>query len=239
MDDERQMVEAMADLSNWKGVPAPQRVVIEGRYTRLEPLDPARHGDELYAAISGPDAGRLHEWLPDPVPASRGDFDAWLVAKAASEDPLFHAVIDKRTGRVEGRQSIMDINTVHGSAEIGHILWGPAISRTRVTTEAFYLIANHAFELGYRRWQWRCNARNTPSRNAAKRLGYRFEGVFRNHMVVKGQSRDTAWFSITDAEWPRIRSGFEAWLDPGNFDADGNERSKLDVRQADVPAGDG
>jgi RimJ/RimL family protein N-acetyltransferase len=211
------------------GVARPERTVLEGRYTRLEPLDPARHGDQLYEAISGPEALRLHQWLADPIPSSREDFDKWLLPKAASADPLFFAVIDKRTGRIEGRQSIMDLNTDHGSAEIGHILWGPNIARSRVTTEAFYLMADYAFRLGYRRWQWRCNSRNTPSRRAAQRFGYTFEGIFRNHMVVKGQSRDTAWYSIIDTEWPRIKTGFEAWLSPDNFNDDGTERAKLNV----------
>ena len=121
----------------------------------------------------------------------------------------------------------MDINTDHGSAEIGSILWGPRIARSRVATEAFFLMADYAFELGYRRWQWRCNARNAPSRRAAERFGYTFEGIFRQHMVVKGENRDTVWFSITDAEWPRLRAGYEAWLDPANFDTDGQQKSKL------------
>ncbi len=217
----------MTYLSNWNGVARPEQTVLEGRYTRLEPLDPARHGDELYEAVSGSEAVRLHQWLADPIPSSRSDFDSWLVPKAASTDPLFFAVIDKRTGRVEGRQSILDINTDFGSAEIGHILWGPAIARTQITTEAFYLMADYVFGLGYRRWQWRCNALNAPSRRAAHRFGYTFEGIFRNHMVVKGRNRDTAWFSILDTEWPWIKSGFQAWLDPSNFESDGTERSKL------------
>jgi RimJ/RimL family protein N-acetyltransferase len=215
------------DLSRWTGVPRPERVILDGRYARLEPLDPARHGDGLYEAVSGPEAVRLHQWLADPIPASRADFDAWLIPGAASEDPVFFAVIDKATGRVEGRQSLMDINTDHGSAEIGHILWGPRIARSRVATEAFFLMADHAFGLGYRRWQWRCNARNMPSRRAAERFGYTFEGIFRQHMVVKGENRDTAWFSIIDVEWPRLKAGYEAWLRPENFDAGGRQRTRL------------
>ena len=225
------------DLSKWHGVLRPARTALDGTYTRLEPLDPARHGDGLYEAVSGAETGRLHEWLADPVPASRAEFEPWLQSKAASEDPLFYAVIDKVTGRVEGRQSFMDINTDYGTAEIGHILWGPRIARSRVTTEAFFLLADYAFGLGYRRWQWRCNTRNTPSRQAAERFGYSFEGIFRHHMVVKGKNRDTAWYSITDDEWPRLRAGYLAWLDPANFDDAGRQRQRLALAEAGAAPG--
>ena len=140
---------------------------------------------------------------------------------------MFFAVSDKSTGRVEGRQSLMDINTEAGSAEIGHILWGPRIARSRITTEAFFLMADYAFGLGYRRWQWRCNSRNVPSRAAALRFGYTFEGIFRQSAVVKGWNRDTAWFSIIDSEWPALRTGFEIWLAPDNFDDQGRQKTKL------------
>lgn len=219
------------DLSNWNGVPFPPHVAIEGKYTRLEPLNPAKHGDELFEAISA-EAERLHRYLADPIPTSRADFDSWLVPKAASPDPQFYSVIDRRTGRVEGRQSFMDINTANGSAEIGHILWGPRIARSRITTEAFFLLADLAFSLGYRRWQWRCNANNAPSRQAAERFGYKFEGIFRNHMVVKGVNRDTAWYSITDDEWRTLRPRYEAWLSPSNFDSEGQQKQRLDLRQS-------
>ncbi|WP_210338716.1 GNAT family N-acetyltransferase [Ensifer sp. ENS06] len=209
----------------------PHRIALEGFYTRLEPLDPIVHGEQLYAAVSGIEADRLHKWLPDSAPLSRDEFEAWLVRSAQSLDPLFFAVIDKSTGRAEGRQGLMDINTVNGVAEIGHILWGPRIARSRVTTEAFFLMADYAFRLGVRRWQWRCNALNEPSRRAAERFGYRFEGVFRNHMVIKGANRDTAWYSITDAEWQSLKMKYEVWLAPENFDECGIERFKLSARQ--------
>lgn len=214
--------------------PSPERQPIEGRYCRLEPLDPDRHGDRLFAVVSGPEAERLHRWLPDPVPACRRDFDGWLASKSASADPMFYAVIDKATDRVEGRQSLMDINTAHGSAEIGHILWGPRIAGTRVATEAFFLFADLMFGLGYRRYQWRCNASNGPSRRAAQRFGYTFEGVFRQHMIVKGESRDTAWYSILDGEWPRQRTAFERWLAPEKFDGEGRQRRRLEELRSDA-----
>lgn len=220
------------DISNWHGVPFPPHVAIEGYYARLEPLNPAKHGDELFDAVTGEEAERLHRYLADPIPTSRADFESWLVPRAASRDPQFYAVIDRRTGRVEGRQSFMDINTANGSAEIGYILWGPRIARSRITTEAFFLLADLAFSLGYRRWQWRCNANNTPSRKAAERFGYQFEGIFRNHMVVKGVNRDTAWYSITDEEWKTLRLAYEAWLAPSNFDPEGQQKQKLELRPA-------
>lgn len=216
------------NLKDWAGVPAPSKVVLEGHWTRLEPLDPVRHGDALCAAVSGPESERLHRYLPDAPPRSREDFGAgWLKAAAASSDPLYFVVIDRLTGRIGGRQSFMDVSTEHGRAEIGHILWGPDIARSRVATEAFFLMTDYAFGLGYRRWHWRCNALNAPSRQAALRFGFQFEGIFRNHMVVKGESRDTAWLSITDAEWPDLRQAFLTWLDPANFDATGQQLNRL------------
>jgi len=191
-------------------------------------LDPELHGDALFEAVSGEQPGGLHRYLSDPIPASRAEFDAWLIPRASSPDPMFFAVIDGTSGRAEGRQSLMDIFPQHGTGEIGHILWGPRIARSRVSTEAFFLLADYVMtELSYRRWQWRCNANNAPSRRAAERFGFRFEGIFRNHMIVKGESRDTAWYSITDEEWPTIRARFLAWLDPANFRADGSQLISL------------
>jgi RimJ/RimL family protein N-acetyltransferase len=150
------------------------------------------------------------------------------MSNATSTDPIFYAVIDKATGRVGGRQALMDISTAHGSAEIGHILWGSQIAGTRVATEAFFLLADYVFGLGYRRYQWRCNTRNEPSSRAAERFGYTSEGVFRKHMVVKGESRDTAWYSILDQEWVHLRASYERWLRPENFDGDGRQKARLD-----------
>ncbi len=158
---------------------------------------------------------------------ARQHLNVWLEKVAASADPLFFAVIDKRSGRAEGRQALMRIDTVHGVIEIGNILWGPAIARSRIATEALYLFASLAFDMGYRRFEWKCNNENEPSKRAAARFGFTFEGVFRQHLVVKGKNRDTAWFSITDAEWPHLKAGYEAWLEPENFDADGRQLSRL------------
>lgn len=163
------------------------------------------------------------------TPQDRAGFDAWLARSSASEDPLVFAVIDRTSGRCEGRQTFMRITPEHGVIEIGSILWGPAIARTRVATEALFLFARHAFDdLGYRRFEWKCDSRNGPSRRAALRFGFAFEGIFRQHMIVKGQSRDTAWFAMTDADWPAIRQGFEHWLAPENFDERGQQKRRLE-----------
>ena len=217
------------DLTHWAGVPRPARQILEGRYTRLEPLDRARHGADLLRSAQEPGAEARFRYLFETPPTDTASFQAWLDKAGSSEDPLFFAVIDKATGRAEGRQALMRIDTVHGVIEIGHILWGPAIARTRVTTEALYLFASYVFDtLGYRRFEWKCNDHNVPSKRAAERFGFRFEGLFRNHMVVKGQNRDTAWFAMTDTDWPHIKQAFTAWLEAGNFDSAGRQLAKLD-----------
>jgi RimJ/RimL family protein N-acetyltransferase len=221
------------ELASWAPRPRPTAEVLEGRWCRLERLDPARHGDELHASAIAAGADDRFRYLPDVPPASRWEFDAWLAAKAASPDPLFYAVIDRGTGRAEGRQTLMRIDAANGVIEIGNILWGPAIARTRVATEALYLFARYAFdELGYRRFEWKCNAANLPSRRAAERFGFLFEGIFRKHMVVKGENRDTAWYAMTDEEWPRIKAAMERWLDPANFDAEGRQKMSLERASA-------
>ncbi|MDM9622628.1 GNAT family protein [Rhizobium sp. S96] len=216
------------DLSQWKGVERPDRVVLDGRYTRLEPLDPAKHGEQLFASAQQPGADDRFRYLFEEAPADLAAFTPWLEKAAASPDPMFFAVIDKKTGRAEGRQALMRIDATHGVIEIGNILWGPGIARTRVATEALYLFASYAFDtLGYRRFEWKCNDLNEPSKRAALRFGFAFEGVFRQHMVAKGRNRDTAWFAMIDGDWPRLKAGYEAWLAPSNFDEAGNQKSKL------------
>jgi RimJ/RimL family protein N-acetyltransferase len=165
-------------------------------------------------------------------PQDRAGFDDWLARAAASDDPLFYGVIDVPSRRCEGRQSFMRITPEHGVLEVGHILWGPAIARTRVATEALFLFARYAFdELGYRRLEWKCDACNEASMRAARRFGFTYEGRFRQHMVVKGRNRDTAWFAIVDADWPSLRRAFERWLEPGNFDQGRQQKVRLaDIR---------
>lgn len=224
----------MADeLSNWQPRPRPGRRVLEGRTVRLEPLDAARHGDGLFEASSVPDATSRFAWLPELPPQDRPAFQPWLDKAEASPDPLFFAVIDKASGRVAGRQTLMRIDPANGVAEIGNIYWGPLVARKPAATEAQFLFASHVFdELGYRRYEWKCNNANEPSKRAAERFGFRFEGIFRQHMVVKGANRDTAWYSIIDKEWPALKSAYEAWLDPSNFDGEGRQVKRLEEFRA-------
>jgi RimJ/RimL family protein N-acetyltransferase len=218
----------MTDLSDWTPRQRPAHAPMEGWFVRLEPLDAARHGDGLFDASSIADAGDRFRWLYENPPESRGAFDDWLGRVERSEDPMFFAVIDKATGKVAGRQTFMRIDTANGVIEIGNIYWGPLVSRRPAATEALFLFARHAFDdLGYRRFEWKCNNRNAPSKKAALRFGFTFEGIFRNHLVVKGENRDTAWYSIIDEEWPVLRQAYEAWLDPSNFDAAGQQRRGL------------
>ena len=219
----------MIDLSGWTPRARPGRTALEGRFVRLEPLDPQRHGDGLYAASTTEDAPDRFRFLLDTPPESRAAFGAWLERTAAREDALHFAVIDKASGRVGGRQSLMRIEPVHGVIEIGSILWNEPVGRRPAATEAFYLFAAYVFDgLGYRRLEWKCDDRNEKSKRAATRFGFAFESVFRQHMVVKGQNRDTAWFAITDKDWPAIRAALEAWLTPDNFDAEGRQRRRLE-----------
>lgn len=222
----------MDNLKDWTARPRPARVPLAGRYCGLEPLDPVRHGGQLFAASMGPNAEERFRYLFDE-PQDRSGFEGWLKRGATSEDPLVYAVIDLSTQRCEGRQSFMRITPEHGVIEVGGILWGPAIARTRVATEALFLCAQYAFdELGYRRFEWKCDSRNEPSRRAAGRFGFSFEGIFRQHMVNKGQNRDTAWFAMVDSEWPAIKAAFVRWLEPGNFDERGRQKIRLeDLRQ--------
>ena len=207
----------------------PARTVLEGRYARLEPLA-AAHAPALFEASTAPGADARFAYLFDLPPASLADMEAWIAKACATDDPLFSAVIDRSSGRAAGRQALMRITPEHGVVEIGNILWGPAIARRRAATEALYLAARHVFEdLGYRRFEWKCNNLNEPSKAAARRFGFTYEGLFRQHMWAKGANRDTAWFSMLDREWPRLRRAYERWLDPANFDAAGNQRSKLQV----------
>jgi RimJ/RimL family protein N-acetyltransferase len=217
----------VSGLAGFVPRPRPQRVALEGRYCRLEPLDPARHAATLFAASSGPGAEDRFRYLAEPAP-DEAAFAAWIDRAARSDDPLFHAVVDRASGRAEGRQSYLRMTPEHGVIEIGHVLWGPKVARTRVATEALSLYAAHAFDvLGYRRFEWKCDARNEPSRRAALRFGFTYEGTFRQHMVVRGQNRDTAWFAMTDGEWPGIRARLAAWLEPSNFDQAGRQGTPL------------
>ena len=206
----------------------PERIVLEGRYVRLEPLDPDRHGDSLHAAASPPDRAARFRYMPELPPDARESFDPWLAKSAQSPDPLFFAVIDRTTGRAEGWQTFLRITPVHRCIEIGNIYWGPRIAGTRLATEAMYLFAVYALEtLGYRRYEWKCDALNAPSRRAALRFGLTYEGHFRRAVIIRGRNRDTSWFSIIDEEWPALKAAYERWLAPENFDAGGRQKTRL------------
>jgi RimJ/RimL family protein N-acetyltransferase len=216
------------DLGLWTTRPLPQRVALEGRLARLEPVA-ATHAASLFAAAQGPDADPgLWDYLGYGPFADLNGFTAWVEERAASEDPLFFAVVDRATGEARGMVSFMRMDPANGVIEIGHIWFGAGLQRSRAATETIYLLARHAFDdLGYRRLEWKCNNENARSKRAAERFGFTFEGVFRQHMITKGRNRDTAWFSIIDREWPAIRSGFERWLADDNFDAAGNQKRSL------------
>lgn len=224
----------MRDLSDWTGCEHPERKVMEGRFVRLEPLDISKHGDGLFEAATAGDSDKRFRWLYESTPKTRDEFQDWLKQVERSEDPMYFAVIDLKTGKVAGRQTMMRMQPEHGVAEIGHIHWGPEIQQTPATTEAFYLFASHLFdELGYRRFEWKCNNRNIPSKDAAMRYGMQAEGVFRQAAVVKGENRDTAWFSMLDYEWVRAGEAMRLWLGEDNFDADGKQVRRLeDIRRS-------
>lgn len=216
----------MSQPSNWKPATAPQAEPIEGRFIRLEKLDPARHGDDLWEVLQGPEADpTLWDYLPYGPFSERASFDRWLDGNAASRDPLFYSVIDRASGQVQGILSLMSIVPDHGRIEIGHIAFAGAMQRTPKGSEAVYLLGKLGFALGNRRLEWKCNNANARSKRAAERFGFVFEGVFRQHMVIKGQNRDTAWYSITDDEWPTVAAGFERWLSADNQRPEGQAQT--------------
>lgn len=206
----------------------PQRTVLEGRYVCVASLDPNVHGDSLWENVKGPENEWLWLYLFDGPFRDRAAFDASLAAKAVSEDPFVFAILDKPTESAVGMAAFLRIEPKHRCIEVGGILMSPVLQRTRGATEAMYLMARHVFEdLGYRRYEWKCNSLNEPSRRAALRLGFSFEGIFRQHMIIKGRNRDTTWFSMLDNEWPARKAAFERWLDPANFDAHGQQVESL------------
>jgi RimJ/RimL family protein N-acetyltransferase len=211
----------------WRPALSPKRQVLEGLRVRLEPFDAARHSAALHSSLHADGDPSLWDYLPYG-PFDEKQWNAWFSASAASEDPLFFALVDRSRQMPMGQASYLRIEPEQGVIEIGHIALGPALQRTPKATEATFLLARHAFDdLGYRRLEWKCDALNARSRRAAERFGFTFEGVFRQHMIVKGRNRDTAWFSIIDREWPVVRAAFEQWLAPDNFDESGRQRSSL------------
>jgi RimJ/RimL family protein N-acetyltransferase len=217
-----------APVVGWTPRPRPPREPMVGRYCSVEPLHPDRHAAGLHAENLTDTEGRIWAYLAYGPFATLEDYRAWMDATCTGDDPLFHALVDKKTGRVGGVASYLRIDPPNGVIEVGHINYAPLLQKTPAATEAMYLMMRRVFdELGYRRYEWKCDARNARSRSAALRLGFHFEGVFRQASIYKGRNRDTAWYSIIDEEWPAAKAAFERWLEPANFDATGRQRQSL------------
>lgn len=204
----------------------PSPVTLQGRYGRVEKLDTAKHAGALWEVLRGHD--EVWAYLFHGPFSERADFDAYIEMVASREDPYAYAVIDP-DGRAAGFATLMEIRPANRVVEVGNILYSPQLQRTQLATEVQYLLARYAFEeLKNRRYEWKCNSLNAPSRRAAERFGFTFEGIFRQHMIVKGRNRDTAWFAMMDSEWPVRKRAFEAWLAPENFDAQGRQKKSLE-----------
>ena len=226
----------MRDLSTFKGCPAPKPLRLEGRFVVVEPYDRETHLQALWDGLGGMEINPLLTYFTQPDFKGIEDFDAWLttVQKGGWVTEVFR---DKATGKVVGMANYMRPDPANGVVEVGGVAHGPAMSRSPLATEAHYLLARHVFDdLGYRRYEWKCHNENEPSKVTAKRYGFSFEGVFRQHMLSKGKNRDTAWFSMIDGEWPVIRAAFEAWLEPDNFDEAGRQKRRLEELRAEIAA---
>jgi RimJ/RimL family protein N-acetyltransferase len=214
-------------IVDWKPPPRPPRDTMVGRFCRVEPLDPDRHATELHDANALDTEGRIWTYLPYGPFETLESYRGWINDHCRGDDPLFHAIVDTATGKAVGVASYLRITPASGSIEVGHINYSPLLQRTPAATEAMYLMMKRAFELGYRRYEWKCDALNAGSRAAAQRLGLSFEGVFRQATVYKGRNRDTAWYAAIDREWPALEEAFSRWLDPTNFDERGEHRIRL------------
>ena len=215
-------------LPDWTPRPLPPRTALVGRYAQVEPIDVERNVDSLYTAFSAAPDARDWTYLSADGFSDRDAYRAYLARIATLTDPFHHSIIDLASGKAIGTAALMRIDPANGVIEIGHIAYSPALKRSRVATEAMFLFMQRVFdELGYRRYEWKCDHLNAPSRAAALRYGFQFEGIFRQAIVYKGRSRDTAWFSMLDREWPAVRHGYERWLRAENFDAHGNQRERL------------
>lgn len=214
----------------WAAVHPPSDVRLQGRWCRVEPLDPERHAADLHAANSEDAVGSMWTYMPYGPFGSLASYEQWCREVAGESDPMFLAIVDAEDGLAKGVASYLRIEPALGVIEVGHIAYSPGLQRTTAATEAMFLMMAHVFEeLGYRRLEWKCDALNEASRRAALRLGFSFEGVFRQATIYKGRNRDTAWYAVVDGDWPRLRSGFERWLDPVNFDDHGRQRRPLSL----------
>ena len=214
-------------IEGWRPPPRPPRVELGGRWCALEPLDAGRHGADLYAAVSHDNSGRNWTYLAYGPFADEASYLQWLRSVSDVADPMFYAIIDSASGAAVGVGSYLRIDPANGCIEVGHLHFSPLMQRTPVASEAMYLMMKHVFELGYRRYEWKCDSCNVPSRQAAQRFGFSYEGVFRQATLYKGRNRDTAWYAIIDKDWPALRAAYERWLAPQNFDAAGQQRESL------------
>jgi RimJ/RimL family protein N-acetyltransferase len=215
------------DLKGWK-IPAwPPREPAKGRFCRLEPLDPDRDAAQLYSELAADREGRTWTYLPYGPFKDFDEFQGWLKTYCIGNDPLFYTITEQASGKALGLVSYLRINPADGVIEVGHVIFSPRLQRTPVATDAMYLMMKRAFDLGYRRYEWKCDSLNAKSRAAAERLGFKFEGIFRQDRAYKHRSRDTAWFSVIDREWPARKQAFERWLAPENFDGSGRQKTAL------------
>ncbi len=226
-------------VPDWTPRPRPETAPMQGRLVRLEAAHADTHAADLFAAFAGHDA--LWDYMPYGPFASAATYHRWVKDSASGFEPQYYAIRNMQSNHLVGIASYLNINPAHGSIEVGNICFSPALQQAAAATETMFLMMQWAFDAGYRRYEWKCNALNIPSRRAAQRLGFSYEGIFRQHMVIKGRSRDTAWFAIADSEWPALREAFGAWLSPANFDANGRQRERLSdltqlVRHARDPA---
>ncbi|MHB8254743.1 MAG: GNAT family N-acetyltransferase [Acidiferrobacter sp.] len=226
-----------ARVEGWRPPPRPDGRPLVGRFCSVERLDVRRHGADLYRANQIDHEGRMWTYLPHGPFADYAEYEAWLKVSEASADPFFYAIVAKSSGKAVGLAAYLRLFPEAGSIEVGALVFSPLLQRTPAATEAMALMMGHAFALGYRRYEWKCDVLNTPSRQAALRLGFRYEGTFRQAAVVKGRNRDTAWYAITDGEWPAVQAALAAWLAPRNFSSDGQQKQRLAELRSGAAAG--
>ncbi len=225
-DEGNQILGRLVD--NWSGVRRPEKVIMVGRYSRLEALNIDKHAEALFGSFSQDIENKNWTYLPYGPFENFSAYQQWLIDASRGSDPVFYVIINQQNNEAIGLAGYLGINPLHGVIEVGHLQFSPQLQKTPIATEAMFLMMQYIFdELGYRRYEWKCNALNEKSKNAALRFGFSFEGIFRQALVVKGRNRDTAWFSMLDSEWPHAKKAFKLWLKPENFDAEGRQRSKL------------
>jgi RimJ/RimL family protein N-acetyltransferase len=220
------MISEVKSMESWQAAQLPGAITLYGKSVMLEPLSAEHHAADLWDAVAGHD--EIWDWMGDGPYSSEAELQKAIEAKEAGSAARFFAILPAEIGCAAGYASLMRIDAPNGVIEVGNVLFSPSLQRTAAATETMYLMAKYIFEdLGYRRYEWKCNALNLPSRRAAERLGFTYEGIFRQHMIIKGRNRDTAWFSMLDSEWPTCKQAFEVWLAEDNFDDEGRQKQTL------------